>query len=125
MELNLSSTKATKIALHQDKLVELSESAFGFKVGFSDEDLYLFVVIFMLKITDKDENYQLEVDYEAIFRTKEIINEDFKNSNFPKINAPAIAFPYFRAFISTITQQAGYQTIVLPTFNFSQMMKEK
>lgn len=34
-------------------------------------------------------------------------------------NSIAILFPYIRAFISTVTLQANYQPIVLPTMNLS------
>ena len=67
----------------------------------------------------------MDIEYEAIFGTDEEITDDFKKSSFPKVNAPAIAFPYLRAFVSVITQQAGYNTVVLPSFNFVKMAKDK
>ena len=41
-----------------------------------------------------------------------------------KANAPAIAFPYVRVFISNITLNAGYNPIVLPSFNFIKLAEE-
>ena len=43
-------------------------------------------------------------------------------------NAIAILFPYVRAFVSTLTLQANYAPLVLPTMNLSSladMLKEK
>ena len=52
------------------------------------------------------------------FITDEEITEDFKISHFPKINAPAIAYPYLRAFVSNLTLQSGVDPAMLPTINF-------
>ena len=49
------------------------------------------------------------------------ITEDFKLSSFPKINAPAIAFPYLRAFVSNLTLQSGLEPVILPSINFVQL----
>lgn len=117
MELQLASTKVKKILL-EEREIESTENSFNFGVATSDENKKIFAVIFNLKISNKQENYFLETTYEASFKTNEEINDNFMNSNFPKINAPAIAFPYFRAFISTITQQAGFNTAILPSVNF-------
>jgi preprotein translocase subunit SecB len=49
--------------------------------------------------------------------------EDFdqvRDDYFAK-NAPAIIFPYIRAYISTLTTQSGLFTVQLPTLNLSQL----
>ena len=51
----------------------------------------------------------------------EKITEDFKLSSFSKINAPAIAFPYLRAFVSNLTLQSGLEPVILPSINFVQL----
>ena len=53
------------------------------------------------------------------------ITEGFKLSDFPKINAPAIAFPYLRAYISNLTLQSGLEPVMLPSINFVTLAKEK
>ncbi len=123
MDLQLASTKVKKILL-EEREIESAENSFNFVVGASVENRNIFAVIFNLKISDERENYFLETIYEASFITSEEIDDSFMNSNFPKINAPAIAFPYFRAFISTITQQAGFNTVVLPSVNFVKFAEE-
>ena len=52
------------------------------------------------------------------FITDEQITEEFKHSHFPKINAPAIAYPYLRAYVSNLTLQSGVTPVMLPTINF-------
>lgn len=52
------------------------------------------------------------------FAFKEIYSIDEIPSYF-YANSIAILFPYVRAFISTVTLQANYQPIVLPTMNLS------
>ena len=46
--------------------------------------------------------------------------EQLRDDYFVK-NAPAIIFPYIRAYISTLTTQSGLFTIQLPTLNLSQL----
>ena len=57
------------------------------------------------------------------FGLDEDITEEFKVSDFPKINAPAIAFPYLRAFISNVTLQSGFNPVMLPSINFVEFAK--
>ena len=45
-------------------------------------------------------------------------------TEFAKISAPAIGFPYVRAFMSTLSIQAGLPPIILPSINFIQFSKE-
>lgn len=82
-----------------------------------------FGVIFNLAI--KDKNFDLFV--ETVFHFElidEELTEEFKNSSFPIINAPAIAFPYLRAFVSNLTLQAGTLPVILPSINFVELAKQ-
>lgn len=83
-----------------------------------------FQVLLSVEINDK--NFDLSL--ESIFKFEVIegtIDEEFMSSNFPKINAPAIAFPYLRAFISNLTLQAGFEPVILPSINFVQLQGSK
>lgn len=83
-----------------------------------------FQIHFKLEI--KDKNFDLSLHSIFNFEVIEgIITEEFKASNFPKINAPAIAFPYLRAFISNLTLQSGFEAVILPSINFVQLMENK
>lgn len=77
-----------------------------------------FFVGFDLTLDDPD--YNLYVDAVYAFEVIEgEITDEFKKSNFPRVNAPAIAFPYLRAMVSTITLQAGLKAVILPSINFA------
>lgn len=86
-------------------------------------DVNVFGVEFKLKIEDK----QFDLFIEAMFHFElmdESVTEEFKLSSFPKVNAPAIAFPYLRAFVSNLTLQSGLEPIILPSINFVKLAEE-
>ncbi len=75
-----------------------------------------FIIGFKIEINETMFSIALEMAF--IFETDSKIDENFKDSSFLKINAPAIAFPYIRAYISNLTLQSGYDSIILPSINF-------
>lgn len=81
------------------------------------ENESIFGVRFKLKIVSNAFDLSLKAVYHFEL-IDEKITEEFKLSSFPKVNAPAIAFPYLRAFVSTLTLQAGLKTVILPSINF-------
>lgn len=60
-----------------------------------------------------------EVDFLARFYNINYINKEFKESIFPKINAPAIAYPFLRSFVNSFFINSGYNSVLLPTYNFA------
>lgn len=70
-------------------------------------------------ITDKNKALSIAVKAEGFFEFDEGLNEDMKEGFF-NTNAPAILFPYIRAYISTLSTLSGIKPIVLPTLNLSQ-----
>jgi len=95
---------------------------FKFGAAFSETESNNFLVVFELTLNVEDAN--LSIEYEATFETDEIISDEFKNSHFSKVNAPAIAFPYLRAFISTFLLNSGYDPVMLPSVNFAALDKQ-
>ena len=73
----------------------------------------------------KDVDFDLSIEALFMFSLDEEITEEFKLSDFPKINAPAIAFPYLRALVSNITLQSGYDPVMLPSINFVKLAEER
>lgn len=71
-----------------------------------------------LRLTIDNDTCSLYIETIYFFEVDQKITDDFKASHFPKVNAPAIAFPYLRAFVSNITLQAGVDPIMLPSINF-------
>lgn len=89
---------------------------------FPEEDKNLFGVGFNIDV--KDTEFDLTIEALFMFKIDEDITEEFKLSNFPKINAPAIAFPYLRAFVSNLTLQSGFEPVILPSINFVKLAEE-
>jgi len=100
------------------------ENSFDLKTSqtFSEEESNSFSLIFDVVIKDKD--FDLSINMLFIFELDDIVTEEFKISDFPKINAPAIAFPYLRAFISNVTLQSGFEPVMLPSINFVELAKK-
>lgn len=90
---------------------------------FPEIDNQTFVVSFILNVSDL--RFDLNVTAMYYFKIDEPISEKFKLSDFPKVNAPAIAFPYLRTFISNLTLNSGYDPVILPSINFVKLAKEE
>ena len=101
------------------------ETSLSIDNSFTKENINEFVVNFHIKIENSDKSFYLKLKAIAQFSTKEDITDEFKKSLFIEINAPAIAFPYVRTFISNLTLNMGYNPILLPTFNFVELSKEE
>ena len=102
-----------------------AENSFDLSTGslFPDKDPKTFDVGFEIEV--KDKLFDLKLEAVFLFSLEEEVTEEFKISHFPKINAPAIAFPYLRAYISNLTLQSGFETVVLPSINFVNLAKEE
>lgn len=95
------------------------EIQLGFDPLFYENKEKEFDIVFNIEIKNIDSSFLLEAKAFATFVTNNPISDEFKKSDFAKINAPAIAFPYLRAYISTVTLNSGMQPIVLPAYNFT------
>ncbi|AWB68952.1 hypothetical protein C2869_06965 [Saccharobesus litoralis] len=65
----------------------------------------------------------MELQYFAEFDLDSPIDQEFMDSSFPHVNAPAIAYPYLRSTVSTVCLNSGYNPVILPTINFQAMYK--
>ncbi len=87
-----------------------------------------FIKVFKVELNfdapENNEIFDLSIEYHALFECSTSVTEEFLNSDFAKISAPAIGFPYLRAFISTFSVQGGLPPIILPSINFIQFSKE-
>lgn len=108
-----------------------AEGELGFiaKPEFHDADASRFDIVFELAMPfndgERQEDFVLKVEFWATFRTDEDMTEEFKNSHFIYVNAPAIAYPYLRALISNVLLQSGYDPLMLPAVNFAAMHKKE
>lgn len=124
MNLRLESYRVVDMDL-RNAGKSISEPTFSMQVGlgFSDDERNKrrFVVGFKIAVGDRDMDLKMEMQF--VFVADSDIDRKFKDSDFPKVNAPAIAFPYLRAFVSNLTMQAGYSTLILPSVNFVSFSK--
>jgi preprotein translocase subunit SecB len=74
---------------------------------------------------DDNKETEKKANFIGLFDSTTEVNDEFINSPFLKINAPAILYPFIRAYISTITINAGLEPIILPTINFAAKAAEK
>jgi preprotein translocase subunit SecB len=78
-----------------------------------------FITDFNLDLITKSKSLDLSLLFEFNFETSNQINTEYLKSTFCNINAPAIAFPMIRAFVTTITANSGIPPIMLPSINFA------
>lgn len=87
--------------------------------GVIDKIDHLFILSLTTKVKTTDKSIEIKVVSESVFAYHDGADiEEYKSSYFT-INAPAIIFPYVRAYISTLTSLSGVSTILLPTFNLA------
>lgn len=92
------------------------------------KDLNQFHLELAVNIREEADKFHINLKTTSIFEYPEEADlEVYKNSYFI-VNAPAIVFPYLRAYISSLTALSGMPTLNLPTLNLSELgegLKEK
>lgn len=121
--IKIASFRVERIDLKR-KPVEKDDFDLSFETGFLADNPRMFIIKFNVSIYSSV-GYELYVEYIAFFEADEDITEEFHSSNFVTINAPAIAYPFLRSFISTITLNAGYDAVLIPTINFQALAQER
>ncbi len=124
MTLNLISHKVIAIDFKQEKKESISKTTLNYEIVYSEKNKNQFHILFHLKII-KQNLYNVNIDYLSTFQSSDIIDENYLNGNFAKINAPAIAFPFLRSFVSFLILTAGFQPLILKSVNFTKFEKEK
>lgn len=127
MKFRLESNRVEKLNIETlstpDKQKENSLKM-DYKLIFPDEDSHTFIIRFNYELSDAI-LYKISGESQFVFRTDEAIDQDFRNSEYPYINAPAVAYPYLRSFISFITLNSGFPPAILPTLNFVEFGRTK
>ena len=83
-----------------------------------DNDSHKFNFQLDSRITNEDNSIVIEIVILGLFEFDRDLTEGQKESFFDT-NAPAILFPYVRAYIGSLTALSGIKPIVLPTINLS------
>lgn len=108
-------------------LFERNENELSKKIsiGFSPKGVFnknesTFQLTLGVTISNENASFKIEIDAVAdyLFETESEIESV---SNFFYINAPAILFPYIRAYVSTLTNLSGFMPINLPTLNMTRV----
>jgi len=124
MNIQLKDTKITGINLSSTEEEPTGDSVkrLEYKAGFLETPKNLFMILFEIELLT-EEGIRLAIDFEALFQTSEDITEEFQESHFPRVNAPAIAYPFLRSAIANILLQSGYKPVILPAINFTQTVE--
>lgn len=91
--------------------------------GFVNKNDSCFQLHLGVKIEDSDKIINIEIEAVANFYFDKELEMKLLNDYF-FVNAPALLFPYIRAYISTLTNLSGFKPVNLPTLNLISLGKE-
>ncbi len=96
-----------------------SSSTRTFFMGLDElfKDEKKFILLLGISVSDKKKFFNMDIEAEATFEYDNM--DDDKLEKFLIMNAPALLFPYIRAYISNITALSGISTVLLPTLNMT------
>ncbi|MCA6971184.1 protein-export chaperone SecB [Pectobacterium carotovorum] len=131
MNLRLKENKVKQIIL-DDVITDSDDShpehgfSLEFNPSFNKDEGYFSIDFNFLYIIKDDESHHkvMKVNYCSTFTTDGEITDDFISSKFPIINAPAIAYPFLRAFVANFLLSSGYNPILLPSINFTRFKND-
>lgn len=89
--------------------------------GIVFKSLNQFNLQLFVDIKDVDDNFKINIVTDSIFSYPEDADIASYMESLFIVNAPAIIFPYIRAYISSLTALSGMPTLNLPTLNLSQV----
>ena len=87
--------------------------------GIIDKTNLQFILTLVTKVKANDKSVDIKVVSESIFSYPQDADIEVYKSNYFTLNAPAIIFPYIRAYISSLTALSGASTLLLPTLNLT------
>jgi preprotein translocase subunit SecB len=123
MKLQLKKTEVLDLKLGKS-IDEPFEDGFSYEVALSEDNSKIVAIVFSLTL-ETEEKFRLNLKYRAIFETDEDLTEDDMTSHFFSVNAPAIAYPFLRAYIGNLLLNSGMEPILLPSVNFAALVREQ
>jgi preprotein translocase subunit SecB len=128
MQITLENTFVRELTVHASTANPSTIDERFFKVNFDkifheEEDAKEFTIRFKVKVSNPNE-FDINIVYDCLFNTDSVIDNDFKESHFPNINAPAIAYPFLRSYVSFLTLNSGFEPAILPTINFTSFAQQ-
>lgn len=100
-----------------------SERNIGFEVSGIIKKGNLFELSLVTKIVDENKALKILVQVVATFEFSSDIDQHVLSDMFYK-NAPAIIFPYVRAYVSSLTVLSGIDAINIPTMNLTSIAED-
>ncbi|MGV8139247.1 MAG: protein-export chaperone SecB [Mangrovibacterium sp.] len=92
--------------------------------GIAFTELHQFHLSLEVVVKDKEDKFECSIRTTSVFSFPEDTDLEQYKSSFFITNAPAITFPYIRAYIATLTAQSGVFNILLPTLNLSGLAED-
>ena len=104
------------------------ETPKSLQIGFEPKGTHFkedsrFELLLMVRIEDEGKSLLIEVDASATYLLEGEVSDKMLKTFF-YLNAPAILFPYIRAYIATLTTLSGMAPINLPTLNLTQLASQ-
>lgn len=123
-EIQQAAIRFVNFFVKESHIILNEQGEFSIKVNFTPKG-YIFKALnqfhleLNVEVVEDANKFNIQIKTVSIFdydQGAEI--EDYTSSLFV-INAPAIAFPYIRAYITNLTAQSALFTVTLPTFNLT------
>jgi len=121
VEMSLSS-KGT--SLNSDYILEFKHKISQIEEPKTEDEKKIFIVEFDAKINNTPKTIILTTKFRVIFKSQSNVTKEYLDSPGIRINSPAIAFPFLRGFVSTVSVNAGYPPIILPSINFIRLTSQ-
>lgn len=77
-----------------------------------------------VEVSDENKAFDIKLTAVGIYQFKDELVEEHELSNYFLVNAPAIMFPYIRAYISTVTALSGLHAVNLPVLNLTELQEQ-
>ncbi|MEZ5537959.1 MAG: protein-export chaperone SecB [Thiolinea sp.] len=120
MNFTLKSTKVERLLLAPETR---ETGGLNFYHALAEDDSKRFLIVFEF-IMSLGDTFSLEVTYLAEFEADEPVDEE-RDNKLLTVNAPAIAYPFLRAYIATVLLNSGLPPVMLPTFNFVEFARQQ
>ena len=107
-----------------DRPVNFFEDEFDIKITHENRDSenstndFACVLIISIEPVNQKADFNFQVEAWGLFNMTGDIPEKVKYG-FKTVSAPAIVYPFIRAFVGNLTVQTGMKTITLPAVNFA------
>lgn len=126
MSTEKASIQFLNFTVKESHIVFKKVSDFKIDINFNPKGVILkslsqFRLELLVSIKDTNGNFNIDIISESIFSYPVDADIEAYMKSLFITNAPAITFPYIRAYISSLTALSGMPTLILPTLNLSQV----